>query len=165
MRNNARSAVSENAQQTNRGGRRRNLRISDEQRAALVAMLAEGKLRPAHARRLQVVLLTALGLPDRDIARQVGMSRFHLGRVRRRFERDGLEGMADRPRRGRRSQVPAAQIERLLTAAVSPPPAGEARWSLGRLASMVGLSRSVVYKILVARGVPPYGRSRSSSGV
>ena len=116
----------------------------------------------AHARRLQVVLLTALGLPDRDIAHQVGMSRFHLGRVRRRFERDGLDGMADRPRRGRKSQVPAAQNRtpadgRGLTAA-----GGRGPLVAGPAGQRGGPQPIGGLQILVARGVPPYGRASSS---
>lgn len=146
------------AERANRGRRSIAVALSDSERAEVIQLLAAKATRRPHARRLQVILLSSLGVADRVIAHQAGISRFHLSRIRRRFQRGGVAGLAERPRSGRKNAVPSEIVERLVATATSSPPPGVRRWTLGRMARTYGLSRSVVHKILRARGVPPYGR-------
>lgn len=53
------------------------------------------------ARRAEVILLCADGIPLRQIAERVGMDQHQVGLWRRRFLADGLDGLNDRPRPGR----------------------------------------------------------------
>ena len=132
--------------------------LGQRESAEVVQLLATGALRPAHSRRLEVILLSSMGLDDREIARRTGVSRFHISRIRRRFRRGGVAGMADRPRSGRNNAIASEVIQQLLETVHTRPPGGATRWTLGGLARTFGLSRSVVHKILRAQGVAPYGR-------
>jgi transposase len=124
------------------------LTISPEERQQALRLLAGKRLRPGHERRLRVIVLTAQGLDAAVIAAQVGISRHHISRVRARFVRSGLDGLADQPRAGRKSRVAPDLVARLIAAAGSSPPAGAPRWTLSLLAADFGLSRSIVYRIL-----------------
>lgn len=53
------------------------------------------------AERAQIVLLAAEGRPAAEIAARVGCSEQTVHRQRSAYERDGLAGLADRPRSGR----------------------------------------------------------------
>ena len=151
MRNNSIDVVPSNAQPGRPRGRRARLLVSQEERLLAARLLASGQLRLGHERRLRVILLTAQGLGAAAIAAEVGISRYHISRVRARFGRGGLAGLADRPRAGRRSSVAPDVAARILAAAASPPPHGAQRWTLSLLAARFGLGRSVVYRILRRR--------------
>ena len=66
--------------------------------------------RARRAQRAQIVLLAAQGLPDSEVARRLGVSRPAVLTWRGRYARDGLAGLADRPRSGRPRQVSAADV-------------------------------------------------------
>ena len=132
--------------------------MASADRRQLTSALAAGRLAPGHARRLRVILLSLEGVPAAEIARDVGMSRYHISRVRKRFERGGVASLADRPRRARAGSASPERVGYLLQAMSSAPPRGAARWTLSMLAQAAGLSRSVVYRLLRARGVELGGR-------
>jgi transposase len=152
MRNNTQSFVPNEAQPTPPRGRQSRASISSADQQELARLLAAGNLRPGHQRRLRVILLTALGRGGAEIAAEVGISRYHVSRVRTRFGRSGIAGLADRPRAGRKSSVSPEMAEKVVAAAGSAPPIGSERWTLSLLANRLGLSRSVVYRIL-RRGI------------
>jgi transposase len=161
MRNKSQSTENEFAGSQARRGRAVRLSITEAQLEALRGQLAGKGLRPGHRRRVQVIMLTVEGLGGAAIVQRTGLSLSQVSRVRERFRRSGVEGLADRPRPGRGNRVPAAMVQRILAMVASPPPLGVGRWSVGRLAQPTGLSRSAVYKVLRAHGVPPYGRRAS----
>lgn len=153
MRNNKLPAVFNNAQTFPPPGRPTRLLVSETDRQRLGTLLSAGKLRPAHARRLRVIVLTAQGLGSEEIARRVGLSRFHVSRVRARFARGGVASLADQPRRGRPGSISVDLAQRIAVAALGPPPPGASRWTLALVAQAFGLSRSIVYRVLCSRGV------------
>lgn len=91
-----------------------------------------------------------------EISERVGMSRFQVSRIRRRFEEGGVEGLGDRSKPGRGNNVPAAKVEELVTLAVSRPPAGHSHWSTRVLAKKVGLGHTAVHEILRANDLKPH---------
>jgi transposase len=158
MRNKSQTARSILAKSGTRRGRSVRLRITELQLEALRRLRGDQRLRPGHRRRVTVILLTVEGLRSAVIAERTGLSLPQVSRVRGRFRRGGVEGLADRARPGRGNGIPPAMVQRILALVASPPPPGASRWSIGRLARPTGLSRSAIYKVLRAHGVPPYGR-------
>jgi transposase len=137
--------------------------LTAELRRQLEEELRRLEGRSFRARRLQVVLLSAQGIPASDIATRLDLSRFHVSRIRTRFRDGGLPALVDRGRRGRPSNVSAEMVAQVLGMFALPPPPGTSRWSLRRLARAHGLSHSSVYRILRAHGVPPYARTPTST--
>lgn len=148
MRNNSMPTVLISAQLSRRPGRRVALPVTQDQLHHLVRLLASASLRPAHRRRLRVIVLTAEGFTSADIAAQIGISRHHISRVRRRFSDGGVAGLADRPRAGRTSSITAELAARIVARAALEPPPGAPRWTLSLLAGIFAISRSVVYRVL-----------------
>lgn len=62
------------------------------------------------ARRGQIILLLAAGTPVSQVARSVGMERCHVYKWVKRFLERDLEGLRDKPGRGRKP-APAALAE------------------------------------------------------
>ncbi len=77
------------------------LEITPEERAELERR-ARAHTSPVRvARRAQIILLAAEGLPNRQVARRVGIKESYVSLWRRRFATERLAGLDDRPRPGR----------------------------------------------------------------
>lgn len=84
------------------------LSITGEERAELERR-AQGDGRSRRkVQRAQIVLLAAEGVPNRQIARVVGLNQNQVGMWRKRFAAAGLAGLDDRPRPGRPRRALAA---------------------------------------------------------
>ena len=82
------------------GGRAKPIILSDRERAALDRMSGHSLARQAMALRAGIVLLAAQGLSNRAIAERLRLEEHCVGRWRRRFAREGIWGLFDRPRPG-----------------------------------------------------------------
>ncbi len=84
-----------------------------EGRAALVQLTRRPTVAAGLAQRARIVLLAAEGLPVRHIVRRVGVDRNAVRRWLDRFRAEGVDGLADRPRPGRRRALsPCGRIAR-----------------------------------------------------
>lgn len=137
-------------------GRTVPLGLTKEDRGRLEALAAQRTLKQGHARRIRVVLLAADDVTGVEIARRVGLSEFQVSRIRRRFEESGVEGLADRKKRGRGNNLPLETVGKILNAVMAPPPRGYSHWSTGLLAKKFGLGRTVVHKVLQANDLKPH---------
>jgi transposase len=104
-----------------------------------------------------VVLLSADGVACHEIATRLDLSAEAVSRIRRRFVEGGVEGLLDRPKAGRKDHaVPSAVVEEILQLAISPPPAGRARWTTRLLAARFGLTSGAVSDVLRKHDVKPH---------
>ena len=78
------------------------IRLTPAERLTLLAWLRATTIRAGQARRARLLLLLADGMTITDAAATVGLSRRHTYKWIRRFVQEGLEGLADKPGRGRR---------------------------------------------------------------
>jgi transposase len=86
--------------------------------------------------RARIVLLAAAGLANAHIARKLGIAPNTVVKWRKRFCKEGVDGLADRKRPGRTPTVPAAVVAQVKAIACELPatrgvPLG--RWSLAEL--------------------------------
>src|SRR5712691_7762456 len=78
------------------------IRLTPAQRQTLLAWQRATTISAGLARRARIVLLLADGVTITDIAASVGMSRRHTYKWIQRFLQEGLEGLEEKPGRGRR---------------------------------------------------------------
>src|SRR5918995_2919246 len=91
------------------------------------------------------------------IAGRLGLSPEAVSRIRRRFVREGVDGLYERPKAGRRDHaVPPDTVERIVKLALSPPPAGRSRWTTRLLGATVGRTSGCVSDVLRAQGLKPH---------
>ncbi|MGC9199294.1 MAG: IS630 family transposase [Acidobacteriaceae bacterium] len=72
---------------------------------------------------------------------------------RRRFEREGVEGLRDRPRPGKPRQYTEEFRNRVLSALEQPPPRGQAVWDGPALAKYLKTSVHAVWRVLRKEGI------------
>ncbi len=92
---------------------------------------------------------------QREIAGRLGVSIACVNKWSQRFEREGLEGLRDRKRRGRPPSIPARKVEQVITRATRPPKP-RTRWSVRAMAREVGISPDSVHRIWRANDIKPH---------
>src|SRR4029434_8468303 len=90
------------------------LDVSPEDLHTLGQWSRSSSIRAGLAERAKILLLAAEGLPNTEIAQQLGCSRPTVILWRRRYAQTGLDGLADKPRPRRaphvRQDSPAASV-------------------------------------------------------
>lgn len=86
------------------------IELSAGERQELASLARARKTGQAMARRARIVLDAAAGLDNRAICTQVGADANTVGKWRRRFAADRLDGLLDEPRPGAPRQIGDDQI-------------------------------------------------------
>jgi transposase len=107
----------------------------------------------AMAVRSRIVLAAAGGRSNRQIAMDLKLPEVTVGKWRRSFAVEGLDGLRDAPRSGRPPKHDAAVWQKVQTLACQQPKA-QGRWTVRTLARQVGLPHSTVHAILNASELP-----------
>ena len=108
--------------------------LTDDERRTVEALTQRGVASARRIRRARSLLLAHQGLPDRRIADAVGCCVATVENLRRRFGRERLGALDDRPRPGAARTLDGKGAAVLGELAKSTPPAGRATWSLRLLA-------------------------------
>ena len=95
-------------------------------------------------------------MDNTTVAAQLGCSTATVGKWRRRFVADRLEGLTDDPRPGAPRLVSDDQIEQVVVATLERTPREATHWSRASMAAETGLSKSTVGRIWRAFGLKPH---------
>lgn len=105
--------------------------------------------------RAAIILRRAEGVRQVDVAEELGVSVACVNKWSQRFEREGLEGLADRPGRGRKPSIPLETVARVIEdAGKAPKP--RSRWTTRTMAKAAGISQSSVQRIWKANDLKPH---------
>jgi len=132
------------------------LEINNEQREELVTMQRSLKLERRYVDRAKVILLSANGETIDSIMKQVSLSRRAVNKWRQRFKQNGLDGLKDAPRSGKKPFITPEQKAMVIQKACSKPEGGYTNWSQSRIAKEVGISQSKVHQILKEADLKPH---------
>lgn len=135
------------------------LKVGDEDRRELERRVRAKTATQREAQRARIVLLAADGVPNRQIAAEVGMSEEYVGVWRRRFAEEGLKGLNDRARCGRPRVYGHDERLKIVAAATAARPEFDSHWSHRLLAdylSDLGISASQVGRILADLDIKPH---------
>ena len=109
--------------------------------------------------RARIVLLADEGRSTRSIARALGTMPRTVSTWRGRFSREGLTGLADKPRPGPAPKYSSATGRRILAVLEREPPAGFARWNGPLIAAELGdVHEQQVWRFLRAQRIDLAGR-------
>lgn len=136
--------------------------LSSEEKAELNRRVRSATIPQREGRRARIVLLAAQGETREEIARLTGFSLPTVTNWCQRFQLLRLDGLIDKPGRGRKSSLPADTVRRVLEQATKPR-IGESRWSCRSMARAVGISSSTVHKLWAANELKPHLTRTSSS--
>ena len=133
------------------------IELSSEQRAAL-EQWARGRSLPSRVvERARIVLRAAAGEQDKAIAQDLGMTPKKVSRWRRRYLTLGLAGLEkDAPRSGRKPEIGARLIQRVVEMTTRHKPPHATHWSTRTMAAAVGISEASVRRIWHNHGLKPH---------
>lgn len=129
------------------------LTLDDVTRGELDRLASSRTAQTRMVERAEIVLGCAQGRPVKEIAQQLGIRPNTVIDWCKRFEAEGMEGLHDRPRSGRRPEYGAAFRHRVLALLEPPPPRGQATWDGGAVAKALGASADAVWRLLRKEGI------------
>jgi transposase len=141
----------------NKGGRpKAPLILSDDERQKLETWAARPKSTQRLALRARIILACAEGVDNTDVATRLRVNTVTVGKWRKRFLADRLEGLADEPRPGAPRTITDAMVERVITKTLEEKPKAATHWSTRDMAKAVGLSQTAIGRVWRAFGLKPH---------
>jgi len=132
-------------------------RVSDEDREGLRALILGRNTAQKVVLRAKIVLLTAEGVPTAEIVRQAETTYPTVTRWRKRYARDGVEGLSkDAPRPGRKPRISDEQVREVVERTLHSTPLNATHWSVRTMARATGLSPATIQRIWKAHGLQPH---------
>ncbi|MGH9044290.1 MAG: IS630 family transposase [Acidimicrobiales bacterium] len=110
----------------------------------------------ALALRCRVVLACAEGGHVKDVADRLGLNPHTVGKWRRRFLIDRLEGLHDEPRPGAARTIGDDAVEAVIVKTLEETPKDATHWSTRSMAQVTGMSQSAISRIWRAFGLKPH---------
>ena len=129
--------------------------LSDDERAELERCLVVAR-RQGLARRARIVLAAAEGLENKEIAVRLEASADTVGKWRRRYAAEGLDGLYDEPRPGAPRQIGDDAIAEAVRLTLEETPPDATHWSLRSMARASGHAPSTIHRIWRAFGLQPH---------
>ena len=131
--------------------------LTEEERKSLERIVRAPTSALRAVRRARVVLLAADGWTNDRIAERLEMGVNTVGRWRRRFVAEGVDGLGrDRPGRGRKPVIPKEITDEVVRKTTMEKPPSRTHWSRASMAAAVGLSESTIGRIWRAHGLRPH---------
>ncbi len=134
--------------------------LTEDERQKLQTWASRPKSTQRLAIRAKIVLACAEGLENKVVAARIRVNIVTVGKWRKRFLEDRLEGLADEPRPGAPRKITDVLVEQVVTKTLEEKPKAATHWSTRGMAKTVGLSQSAIVRIWQAFGLKPH-RSES----
>jgi transposase len=140
-----------------KGGRpKAPLTLSDDERQTLQTWASRPKSTQPLATRAKIVLACAEGQDNKAVAARLRVNIATVGKWRKRFLDDRLEGLSDEPRPGAPRKITDATVEAIVTKTLEEKPKAATHWSPRGMARAVGLSQRAIVRIWHAFGLKPH---------
>lgn len=130
--------------------------LSVGQREQLESLASSRSLPAGLVTRARMILMSAAGINNQEIARQLRTTKATVGKWRRRFLERDVAGLHDELRPGRPRPIGDEQVARLIRQTLESQPQDGTHWSLRRIARQTRLSKSTVHRIWQAFGLQPH---------
>ena len=140
------------------GRPKRELILNDDERFQLSSLARSRTLPNSLVGRAKLVLWSAEGESNSDIANRLGWTKATVGKWRRRFLDNRLAGLYDEVRPGRPRSIEDEQVAvaALLNRTLSRKPAGGTHWTVRKAARESGISKSTVHRVFQAFALQPH---------
>ena len=130
--------------------------LTAEEEQQLTEWSRRRKTAQALALRARIVLESAAGRTNLEIAARLHTTRATVGRWRQRFVVDRVDGLLDEPRPGAPRKVTDAMVEQVITQTLEATPRDATHWSTRAMAKDCGLSHMTVARIWRAFALQPH---------
>jgi transposase len=132
------------------------LTLSESERDELRSITRSRSMPQSLATRARMVLLSADGESNTDIAERLGLSKPTVGIWRKRYLTQRIAGLYDEPRPGGPRSIRDEQVAALLRKTLKTKPKDGTHWSCRSIAAETKLSKSTVQRVWKAFGLQPH---------
>ena len=132
------------------------LSLTDAEREQLSSLAGSRSLPSALVARAKVVLWSAEGQSNTQIAGRLGWTKATVGKWRRRYLQHRLAGLYDEIRPGRPRTIEDEQVAALLKRTLSRKPRNATHWTVREAARDSGISKSTVHRLFQTFAVQPH---------
>ena len=130
--------------------------LKPQQRIQLESFASSRSLPHGLVMRARIILMASEGKTNIDIARTLGTTRETVGKWRKRFVQEELEGLYDEIRPGRPRTIADERIAALVQKTLHTKPKNSTQWSCRVIAKKTNISKSTVHRVWSAFGLQPH---------
>jgi transposase len=132
------------------------LQLSESETEKLLMLARRPKTSQAMALRARIVLASASGMSNSNVADKLHVTKPTVGKWRQRFRLLRLDGLFDEQRPGAPRSITDAQVEKVVTRTLESMPDQGTHWSTRLMARKTGLSQTAIVRIWHAFGLQPH---------
>ena len=132
------------------------LSLSAEERAYLERQVRRHRAPRSFSDRCRIILRCSEGLSNKEVGAELGFHEHTVGKWRRRFQADRVDGLVDEPRPGRPRSISDDRVAAVIERTLYSTPADATHWSIRSMAGEVGLSHTTIRRIWNAFGLQPH---------
>ncbi|NRQ18236.1 hypothetical protein BHMPCIPO_05499 [Ensifer sesbaniae] len=136
--------------------------LSEAEREYLERQVRKHRVARSMSERCRIILRCADGIASKVVAGELGVHEHTVGKWRRRFLKDRLDGLLDEVRPGRPRTIGDDQIAAVIERTLRSTPTDATHWSIRSMAGAAGFSHTTIRRIWNAFGLQPH-RSETSS--
>ena len=127
--------------------------LSPDERRFLEGQVRRRKVPRSLSDRCRIILACAQGLASKDVASRLGVHEHTVGKWRRRFVKDRIEGLTDEARSGRPRTIDDDEVAAVIERTLHSTPKDATHWSIRSMAAETGLSHTTIRRIWNAFGL------------
>src|SRR3954447_846183 len=116
--------------------------LSTDERAYLKRQVRGRRVARSLSERCRAILRCADGIPSKSVANELGIHEHTVGKWRRRFLKDRIEGLLDEARPGRPRTIDDDQIAAVIERTLRSTPEDSTHWSIRSMATASGYSHT-----------------------
>ena len=132
------------------------IQLAEPQQEELVRRMGSRTVTARAMERAKIILGSAAGRAQTEIAQHLGIVRQTVRRWEKRFLQAGIPGLEDAPRAGRPAVIGPEKIQQIVQKSIQETPPDSTHWSTRSLAQAVGVSASSVSRIWRERQLKPH---------
>ena len=132
------------------------IELTVAERAELEGLAGRRRTAQGLARRARIVLAAGDGMENKAIAQALAADENTVGKWRRRFAEQRVDGLYDEPRPGAPRRIGDDAIAEMIRLTLETTPRDATHWSLRSMAAAVGHAPSTIHRIWRAFGLQPH---------
>ncbi len=130
--------------------------LNAEEKQQLLSLANSRSLPHGLVRRAQIVLACAEGEANSAIAKRLKLNNATVGKWRKRYREQGIEGLHEDLRAGRPRSLDDERVAEVINKALNTRPPADTHWSVRSMAEHTGISKSTVQRWFTLFGVQPH---------
>src|ERR1700710_1563700 len=127
-----------------------------DKRAYLERQVRRRRVARSLSERCRIMLRGADGIASKVVAGELGVHEHTVGKWRRRFLKDRIEGLLDEARPGRPRTIDDDQVAAVIERTLRSTPVDATHWSIRSMAGAIGFSHTTIRRIWAAFGLQPH---------